>query len=214
MRQNGFAPRVIIDGGANVGDWTRMVRTIFPATACHLIEPQPSCLARLRPFVESQLGLTLHPVALTRPGIDRVTMIGGGQQGGGTGAWVAEPGESLPDAIDVPARTLDDLFAATLTLQDRTLLKLDLEGHEITALEGASQVLPRIEVIFTEVQFFAIHDNGRPTFSDMLPWLRERGFELYDFACLAARPRDQRLRMGDVIFVRKDSPLLADKGWE
>ena len=66
----------------------------------------------------------------------------------------------------------------------------------------------------TELQFYEINDNGRPIFADMLNFLRERGFQLYDFACLSQRPRDMRLRMGDVVFVRRDSPLLADRSWE
>ena len=94
------------------------------------------------------------------------------------------------------------------------LLKLDLEGHEAVALRGAARLLAVVEVVVSEVQFFPISDNGRPVFADMAGLLRGRGFELYDFACLAPRPRDLRLRMGDVVFARRDSSLLADRSWQ
>jgi len=139
---------------------------------------------------------------VTEPGIGSVRMCGAGS----TGAWVANPGEHTP--------TLDELLADRVSAQDRALLKLDLECHEVTALTGASRLLKAVEVVLTEVQFYPANDNGRPTFSDVLAFLRERGFEIYDIACLSQRPRDMRLRMGDVVFVRNDSQLLADRSWE
>ena len=52
------------------------------------------------------------------------------------------------------------------------------------------------------------------TFTELLLWLRDAGFVPYDFAALAARRRDHRLRNGDAIFVRRDSPLLSDASWD
>ena len=158
--------------------------------------------------------MVVHAVAVTEPGISRVRMIGGGEEGGGTGAWVGHAGEVAPGEVECPATTLDALIAPRVTRSDRALLKLDIEGHEVMALTGARALLEKTEVILTELQFYPINDNGRAVFVDMLEFLRERGFELYDFACLSQRPRDKRLRMGDVLFVRRDSPLLADRAWE
>jgi hypothetical protein len=44
--------------------------------------------------------------------------------------------------------------------------------------------------------------------------MRDAGFDLYDFAALVARRRDNRLRGGDVIFVRRGSPPLKDDSWD
>ena len=214
MRGLGYNPRVAIDGGANMGTWTQMARSVFPDAEFHLVEPQPACLPTLRELGTRMRGVTVHPVALTRPGVDRVRVIGGGMHGGGTGAWVAQLGETAEGETQCPATTLDELFADSVSLPDRTLLKLDLEGHEREALEGATRLLDAVEVILTEVQFYDINDGGRWVFPDVINFLRERGFELYDIACLSQRPRDMRLRMGDVVFVRLGSPLLADRGWE
>lgn len=214
LRSAGYAPSVIIDCGANRGEWTLLAREAFPDSACHLIEPQPACLAALRTLAARVPRLTVHAVAVTRPGISRVRMIGGGEEGGGTGAWVAGPGEIAPGEVECPAATLDALVAQRVTRADRALLKLDIEGHELPALEGAAELLGKTEVLLTELQFYAINDNGRAVLVDVLNFLRERGFELYDFACLSQRPRDRRLRMGDALFARRDSPLLADRSWE
>lgn len=99
-----------------------------------------------------------------------------------------------------------------MTPADRALLKLDIEGHELTALGGAGALLASVECVFSEVRFFDVHHSGHPVFADVLGVLRERGFELYDVAGLSGRHSDGRLRLGDVVFLRRGSPLLADVG--
>jgi hypothetical protein len=108
---------------------------------------------------------------------------------------------------------LDALLDGRITQEDRTFLKLDVEGHELSALAGGLRLLEKTEVVLAEVQFYEINRNARPVFFDVVMYLRTRGFCLYDIACLAARQRDLRLRMGDVIFVRRDSRLIADSSW-
>jgi FkbM family methyltransferase len=213
LRRFGYSPRVIVDGGANVGNWTRMAHSIFPDATLHLVEPQPACRGALDDLSRRTPGLTVHPVAITEPGIHRVRILGGGETGGGTGGRVARPDEWELGAVECPATTLDGLLADRVVREDRALLKLDLEGHELTALQGAQRLLKVVEVLLTELQFFDVTDNGCPLFADMVGFLRSRGFELYDFACLLQRPWDLRLYMGDVVFVRRDSALLADRSW-
>lgn len=213
LRDANYAPRVIIDCGANRGHWTRLALAVFPGARFHLIEPQPACELPLRKLAARTPRVAVHPVAVSGPGVASVRIIGARDVGDSTGAWVALPGETGQGGKDCPATTLDALVADGVTSDDRTLLKLDLEGHELAALRGAGRLLQRTEVVLTEVQFYEIEGGGRPVFADVVAFFRERGFELYDFACLSQRPRDRRLRMGDVIFVREGSPLRADRSW-
>lgn len=214
LRQRGYAPRVIIDGGANIGAWSTLARSIFGDPETHMVEPQPACRAALDDLIGRAEGLTLHPVALTESGVPRVRMIGGGEPGGGTGARVARAHESAADQIECPATTLDALFADRVVPGDRALLKLDLEGHELAALRGAERLLPMVEVLVSEVQFLQLGDDGPPVFAEVVATLLDRGFELYDVAGLSPRPRDLRLRLGDIVFVNRSSRLLADRSWE
>lgn len=208
LRQMGYSPRVIVDCGANMGQWTRMARAVFPESVVHLVEPQPACADALEPFARRIGRAQVHAVAVTAPGVNRVRMLGGG-----TGAWIPPAGSEEPDGRDCPATTLDELFADTIEAADRVLLKLDLEGHEIAALRGADRLLDVVEVVVAEFQLFEIGGNGLPGFSDLLRFLEERRYTLFDIACLSGRPRDHRLRMGDAVFVRTGSPLLADEAW-
>lgn len=213
LKSMGFQPGVVIDGGANYGQWASAVHPLFPTARWHLIEPQPACHPSLARFVAKNSDMTLHGVALTQPNVREVSLTGIGASGGSSGAYIPGVGQPLDatETIRCPAATLDDLFSATISSADCSLLKLDLEEHELQALKGASQLLDRIEVIACEVAFFDINDGGRPLFNDISEFLLTRGFGLFDFASLNERRRDHRLRTGDAIYVRTDSELLGDK---
>jgi len=212
LQQRGYAPRVIVDGGANVGQWATIARGAFPSATLHLIEPQENCVRVLRARFPAPH--RIHPVALSSPGIQRVRMLTDAQSGTSTGSHVTQHAPSGDERIvDCPAATLDALCADTVSPADRALLKLDLEGHEIEALRGATKLLSSVEVIVSETTFYDLDRSGIPLFSELLRTLEAAEYVLYDFAALYPRPRDQRLRMGDVVFVRRDSPLLDDVAW-
>jgi hypothetical protein len=194
LRRSGYPPWVIIIDAANVDNWIRVDRSVFHGATIHLVEPQPACRGALDDLTRRTPGLMIHPVALTEPGIHRVRMVG---------ARVAR----------LPEVTLDASLADRVAGEDQALLRLDLEGYELTALQGSRRLLEVVDVLLTEVQFFDFDADGFPVFADVVGFLRTRGFEPYDFACLLQRPRDLDLCMGDVVFVRRDSALLADRSW-
>ena len=210
LRRSLFRPAVIIDGGANVGDWTRMALPVFPDATVHLIEPQPACRPALERLARTHASVTFHPIALSEPGRTRLQFTGGTAHGG-SGVHVMIAGETGVE-LECPATTLDDLFAAHTCRADRPLLKLDLEGHELEALRGARALLDAIEVIIVEVQVYDINHSGViPVFRDVYDFLTGRGFELYDLASIGWRRRDMRMHMMDPVFVRADSPVHLDR---
>ena len=203
MRARGFAPTVVVDGGANRGQFFALARPVFPDAVFHLIEPQPACIPDLDAAAAADRGdVFVHCTAITEPGVERVRMVGGGEDGGGVGNWVAKPSDDTPGEIHADATTLDD-----------ALLKLDLETHELPALTGASSLLQKVEAVLTEVSFYDSNDWGAPRFAEIVAFLRERRFLLYEIASLSGRARDGRLRMGDAVFVREDSVLSRDTSW-
>ena len=212
LAKNGFSPGTIVDAGANVGTWTLMAREIFPSALFEMVEPQSGCAPALQSIAATDGRIRFHGVAVTRPGTRQVSMTGGGPSQSATGAWVLEQASPSPGDHICEATTLDDLFAQTAA--EPVLLKLDLEGHEMAALEGAEDLLRRTEVVTTELSLFDVYGSRRPIFSDVLLFLRDRGFELYDVASLSARPRDGRLRQADGVFVRRESPLSSDRSWD
>lgn len=214
LRKLGYAPRTVIDGGANKGQWAGMVLEVFPEARFHLVEPQPACRGALDQLAAKFPGVAVHAFALTEPGIETVTMVGVDATGS-TGAFVAthDVGQTAVGAHSIPATSLDQLLGPLLRKEDRSLLKLDLEGHELAALRGAERMLSQIEVIITESHIYDPEHLGRATFADCFTYLSERGFVLFDVASLSERSRDARLRQGDFVFVNGWSDLIRDTAW-
>ncbi|MGE0039638.1 MAG: FkbM family methyltransferase [Vicinamibacterales bacterium] len=203
----GLAPGLIVDAGAHAGDWTALARDVFPDVPIHAVEPDPAAMARLEARIAGWPRVTRHQVALTVPGRESVRLV----DGGSTGAWVTDdPGTS---ASVVPATTLDALVADACPPGAAVLLKMDLEGHELAALQGATRLLAVTEAIFCEVTFYDVASAGHVLVGELVTWLAARGFQLHDVAALAGRPRDGRLRTGDVIFARTGGRLDRDRDW-
>jgi FkbM family methyltransferase len=172
----------------------------------------PACHLALDRVAAGYPRATVHKLALTAPGSSTVSMAGGSHVGC-TGSFVVDAGDPRAEIV-CDATTLDALFAHRVGVEDRVLLKLDLEGREMDALQGASVLLASVEVLLLETQLFQINANGLPCFGDVVAWLGQRGFVPYDIANLSGRRRDNRLVLGDVVFVRSNSPLCEDGAWD
>jgi FkbM family methyltransferase len=206
MKDRGFVPRVVIDGGAHLGSFSQAAKQIFPGATFHLVEPQPACRDPLKALCAKE-GFIFHECALA----DHVGKIGlSPSTEPSTGAHVV-PNNDTETSI-VSASTLDVLLGQRISAHDRALLKLDLQGYELHALRGGSTLLRSIEVILTEVSFYA--QAYEPTIADLMNFLDSSGFQLYDIAAISGRRRDNRAHQGDFIFARKGSQLLEDARWE
>jgi len=208
LKELGFDPKVIVDGGAHKGSFACSAHKVFPSAVIHMVEPQASCLPLLKELC-SDRHFRVHSLALSdRPGT--LPMIC--KPTPDTGAHIPAADRLAETTMHVEATTLDQLFAVDCRPNDRTLLKLDLQGHELPALEGALNLLPCVEMIITEVTF--LRWQGLPTRADLERFLDARGFDLFEIASLSGRASDGRLRQGDFVYVRRGSPLHERNGWE
>lgn len=210
LHRRGYRPRRIVDGGAHVGDFARMARSVFADAAIDLIEPQAACQGALLDLVGSMSGCVLHPVAVGRtPGTLAMACDPATPS---TGAHIQpSPGDHDGGVQTVTVATLDSVLTG-IDRRDRALLKLDLQGWELEALQGATVALAAIEVILIEVSFYA--QAYEPPIATLIAFLSDCGFVLHDIATLVGRERDDRAHQADFLFVRADSPLDADRSWE
>lgn len=207
LRKLGYETRLIIDGGAHLGTFSQAAAAIFPDAQVHMIEPQPACRAPLEALAADR-GFAFHPCAL---GAEAGTAGMVCEQGPNTGAHLVWPAQLSQATAEVQVETLDNLLSSQAKAGDRALLKLDLQGHELMALAGATITLPFVDVAIVEVSFF--RQIGEPTIPEMINFFDENGFDLFDVAGLSGRARDGRLRQGDFVFVRRGSAFSADTAW-
>jgi len=103
--------------------------------------------------------------------------------------------ESLIDCV-----SLDYLFE-NKKIEKIDILKLDLQGYELKALQGADRLLRNISIVYLEISFVELYE-GQGLFCDISRYLTEKGFRLYNFYDLFTHD-DGQLTSGDAIFINK-----------
>jgi hypothetical protein len=132
------------------------------------------------------------------------------EAGTGSSVLAEHVNKSMPTRLH-PMRTLRTA-RREFDLPLPTLLKLDVQGFELEILKGGESLLSGAEVILTEVNFLDIHQNV-PLAADIVYWLNERNFVIYDICGMGRRPLDGALWQADFLFVKKDSSFRQDKTW-
>ena len=210
LRTFGYQPRAIIDGGAHLGHFALQAKAIFPEAIIHMVEPQPACRKELEALSFTHKFL-FHPYALaTEAEARQGNLLLAIDDVATTGAHISV-NSTEATAVPVATSTLDQLFGRHIGPNDRAFLKLDLQGYELAALSGGEAILKSIEVVLTEVSFFG--QAYEPSIAELISFFDHKKFDLFDIAALSGRTRDNRLKQGDFIFVRRGSPLLADARW-
>jgi hypothetical protein len=95
-------------------------------------------------------------------------------------------------------------------LESPVFVKIDTQGYELEVLKGAQKILPKIDAILLEVAIIEINE-GAPLLDEVVVFLKRLGFVTYDILEFHRRPLDGALNQIDILFVRENSPLVADK---
>jgi FkbM family methyltransferase len=211
LRARGFNPQSILDVGANVGGWSRIAKSIFPTANCFLIEPQ----IEMKPFLDgfcqefpgSQwflAGAGANPGELTLTIWD--DLLGS--------SFLPPESEKLQKENKqrrIPIITIDSLIE-TGAITTPQLVKLDIQGFEIEALRGGKKLFINTEIFILEVSLFIF--SGHSLFHEVITFMADRGYLVYDFVGFARRPYDGALGQVDVCFVKHNSFLRKhDKVW-
>jgi FkbM family methyltransferase len=207
MKRNGFRPTKIIDVGAHIGNWTKMSLRLFPNARVLMIEPQERLRKMLQKMAEADPRLHFSAVLVGEAVREAVPFFEAD-----TASSIFKESEKATCAkASLYMTTIDEVTTST-DFATADFLKLDVQGAELLALEGASRTLRSTEAVVMEVNLLEIY-SGVPLFDQAVAFMADRGFRVYDICSLIRRPLDNALWQADVIFVKGTSPLLRSKSW-
>lgn len=205
LKKREMSYKTILDGGANVGQFSRAAAEMFPESKIIAFEPLPEIAERFR----KNLSNCRDRVRLVRTALGRrngKVLFHRNSHSHSSSALSLHQNHRIafPDAVDistlkVPLATLDGALKGE-GLGRPALLKLDLQGFELEALRGAERLLRMIDVVLLEVSLKPMY-QGEPTFTKIEKFLRARGFK-FEVALDCLRDHKGRGLQMDALFLR------------
>ncbi len=183
---------VLFDAGAYVGDWCTRMLKLFPRCAkLAIVEPQRKC-RELLSGIEFP-NKAMFPCALAdTPG--ELTFFTAEQKEGWDGASFFQRFDTVYSGVGqcqvtVPTRTLDDIIEE-LGNPTVDFMKMDIEGAELLALQGAGASLREGRIRAFSFEFGSGNINSRTFFRDFWTLLTPLNFKIFRIL-----PTGKRLRI-------------------
>jgi len=179
-----FAPLsdVLIDIGCNRGVFSDHFDAISPNKTMYLVEPIPVLAQDLRRKYSQRKNTFINQCAVSNSegSADFFITANDGQSSSllklGSRHLKASPDAVEVESLTVRVDTVDNLFKS----QDfsAAFLKIDVQGHELTAFLGATEVLKRTLAIHIEVSTQTLY-SGDVIGHEIWSFLEQKGFQLY-----------------------------------
>ena len=205
---------VVLDGGANEGLFTLYAaRRAGPRGAVLAVEPSSREFERLEANIALNrlANVATHKVALGSRTGEAILAVAEPEHAGMNAIDVRDAGETLPGWTEstesVAVETIDEIVARS-GLQRLDLIKLDIEGSEVDALEGASSALSRFRpLILLEAEQVRLARQGRSR-QDLVQALDALGYDLWVFDADSAQ-----LRRAEGPDEPEGNAVAAPRGW-
>lgn len=190
----------IVDGGAYKGNKAVILLEKFPAANVYCFEPQPEFFAHLtRRFANTPRCIPVNQALSDHSGTADLYIT------------PERYTSSLMQPLAADIRTAATTQVGVTTL-DRFMLennigvidfiKLDLQGNELPALQGASNALAGCKAVLVEVNFRERY-AGCSRFDELYARLQDAGFALYKIYEIHGYPNGA-WKLGDALFVKKE----------
>jgi FkbM family methyltransferase len=198
----------IFDVGAHYGETTIRYKGVFPDARIYSFEPFIEAADK---FLHNTT--TYHSISLFKHGFSNEIGVSKFYVNASDAtnsllnstlinSWVDNATKNN-GTINIKIDTIDN-FCEQNSINKIDILKLDVQGGEMLALEGAIQMLSskKINLIFMEVEYIEIY-KSQPLFHDMTAFLAKYGYRLfgiYDTQWL----ENGQIAWSDAIFLKAD----------
>lgn len=198
--------KIIFDVGANTGQTTKKYRALFPRSVIFSFEPHVESFDALSmTFAEDKAVYPVRSALSDKSGRRRFYV----NESSLTNSLLPSVDITLARNLRterVPVTTIDE-FCKKQAIETVDILKMDIQGGELLALEGAHESLEKaaISLIYAEV-LFAPQYEQQALFAQIIAFLSTYEYVLFDLYNLKHKQNGQ-LAWGDALFL---GPRIGD----
>ena len=205
LRQLGFAPRHVVDVGANRGFWTRAAFKYFRDPVYTLVEPQDQLRCYSHDLIAQ--GCKLNWInAGCGDFSGTLPLIVSDRDDSST--FVDRHNNPTAQRITVPVITLNHLVASSGAGLPE-MVKIDAEGYDLKVLAGASDLLGKTDIFLIEAVVWGAGGAYDNSIAEVVRFMAEAGYNLMDITDLNRSPKYSVLWLCELAFLRVESPLWA-----
>ena len=197
--------KVVIDIGANRGQFALAVRASIPNSYVISFEPLPTPAAIFQRVFSDDDHVILHEAAIGAC-IETRTMHISHRDDSSSFLPISSvqtalfPGTEEVARAKVHVAPLDKFISAD-DLHEPAMLKLDVQGFEYEALVGCESLLSYFQAIYCECSFVELY-SGQKLASNIIDWLHARDFALIGIYNTSYDRRGRPVQ-ADLLFARK-----------
>ena len=194
---------LIFDIGANIGQTAKEYISIFKNPQIYCFEPDPSAFGILQELFKNNNKIKCNQLAISNQ-TEVADFFIMGENCGWNSMLPENPNSFTPKSltsIKVNTSTID-LFCENHRIDCIDILKLDIQGAELKALQGAQKMLEqhKVRYIYTEADFADLYLD-QSTFYDVATFLHLFGYRTYGLYNLYyPEVNNDALMHGDAIF--------------
>jgi FkbM family methyltransferase len=198
---------VVLDVGANRGQFTKTISALVPSARIYSFEPLPSCFKHLKEFADSNTRVTAFNCAIGDSSGILSFQENDFPQSSSFLQMADAHKESFPytkntKSLDVEVMRLDDVVK-DLDLGNSLFIKVDVQGYEDKVLKGGGETFKKAKIILLEVSFASLYE-GEPLFDDIYNMCRVLGFNCAGVIDQLPDPNTGKILQADMIFVNKN----------
>ena len=206
---SGLAVDVVLDIGANTGQWARELRASGYSGRIVSFEPSPAPFAQLQALargehkhdcVQAGLGSRDGEAELLTA---KATVNSSFRNPVQTSRFVERHG--VGRAVSVPIRRLDSVLPSMTADSDRFYMKIDTQGFEKEVLSGAAETLSRTDTVEIELSLVELYE-GQALLPEVWLMLAKSGLRP---AWIERGYRDD----GDIWLLQVDGLFVREESW-
>ena len=204
----GLLSDYLIDIGANRGNFTDHFFRSTKSNRALLVEPIPNLANSLRTKYSNNKEVIIIEKALSDEKRKSIFYVANndGQSSSlsdiGERHLMASPDTTIVNSFELESQTLDNI-----TLNNnykKIFLKIDVQGHELAVLKGATETLKKVIAIHIEISNQHLYDNDTLGFN-VWSFLNDHGFILYGIdPWFRDVQHNGELIQADFFFIRND----------
>ena len=173
------AVKCCVDIGGNVGNYTHEILHRFPNTTVDIFEPSRTNIEKLNQRFSKNTQVTIHPKAVSDT-IGSATLYSN-EAGSGLASLTKRElkhfGIDFNVSENVETIRFEDFWKKSLNSCKIDFVKLDIEGHEMSALQGFGEAIEHVSAI--QFEFGGCNIDTRTFFKDFWNFFNDNNFRVF-----------------------------------